>query len=72
MRWHTERVKPDDGDEPKLRHLADASQWIALNAEFEFFSQMSYDKRKVMDGPLLPQGTGPVLYGRIGVRTCRI
>ena len=26
MRWHSERVKPDDGDEPKLRHLADASQ----------------------------------------------
>ena len=25
MRWHAERVKPDDGDEPKLRHLADAS-----------------------------------------------
>ena len=39
MRWHAERVKLDDGDEPKLRHLADASQWRALNAEF-FFSQM--------------------------------
>ena len=25
MRWHAERVKPDDGDDPKLRHLADAS-----------------------------------------------
>ena len=37
MRWHAERVKPDDGDEPKLRHLADASQWRALNAEFDFF-----------------------------------
>ena len=36
MRWHAERVKPDDGDEPKLRHLADASQWRELNAEFDF------------------------------------
>ena len=25
MRWHAERKKPDDGDDPKLRHLADAS-----------------------------------------------
>ena len=40
MRWHAERVKPDDRDESKLRHLADASQWRALNAEFDFFSQM--------------------------------
>ena len=33
MRWHKEREKPDDGDEPKLRHPADASQWRALKGE---------------------------------------
>ena len=37
MCWHAERVKTDDGDDPKLRHLVDASQWRALNAEFDFF-----------------------------------
>nr|XP_045086478.1 uncharacterized protein LOC120969352 isoform X2 [Aegilops tauschii subsp. strangulata] len=37
MRWHAERVKPDDGDEPEVRHLPDASQSRALNAEFDFF-----------------------------------
>ena len=47
MRWHAERVKPDDGDEPKLRHLADASQWRALNAEFEFFAN---DPRNIVLG----------------------
>jgi hypothetical protein len=25
MRWHAERMKPDDGDDPKLRHLVDGS-----------------------------------------------
>jgi len=25
MRWHVERTKPDDGDDPKLRHLVDGS-----------------------------------------------
>ena len=47
MRWHAERVKPDDGDEPKLRHLADASQWRALNAEFDFFAN---DPRNIVLG----------------------
>ena len=47
MRWHTERVKPYNGDDPKLRHLADASQWRALNAEFEFFAN---DPRNIMLG----------------------
>ena len=37
----------DDGDEPKLRHLADASQWRALNAEFEFFTN---DPRNIVLG----------------------
>ena len=37
MRWHAERVKPNDGDDLKLRHLIDASQWRALNAKFDFF-----------------------------------
>ena len=47
MCWHVERVKPDVGDEPKLRHLADASQWRALNAEFDFFAN---DPRSIMLG----------------------
>jgi hypothetical protein len=34
MRWHAERVKPVDGDDLKVRHLADASQWRAFNAEY--------------------------------------
>ena len=25
MRWHAERKKPDDGDDPKLRHVEDGS-----------------------------------------------
>ena len=33
MRWHKEREKPGDGDEPKLRHPADASQWRALKGQ---------------------------------------
>jgi hypothetical protein len=47
MRWHTERVKPDDGDDPKLRHLADASKWRAFNAEYGYFT---YDPRNIMLG----------------------
>ena len=47
MRWHAERVKPDDGDDPKQRHLANASQWRALNAEFKFFAD---DARNIVLG----------------------
>jgi len=38
MRWHAERSKPDDGDDPKLRHPADASQWRALDCEYQDFA----------------------------------
>ena len=38
MRWHAERKKPDDGDDPKLRHPADASQWRALDCEYQDFA----------------------------------
>jgi hypothetical protein len=34
MRWHAERVKLDDGNDMKLRHLADASQRRAFNTEY--------------------------------------
>jgi hypothetical protein len=37
MRWHAEREKLDDGDDMKLRHLADASQWRAFNGEYRYF-----------------------------------
>jgi hypothetical protein len=41
MRWHTERVKPEDEDDPEkekmLRHPSDASQWNALNLEYPLF-----------------------------------
>jgi hypothetical protein len=38
MRWHAERTKPDDGDDPKLRHLVDGSQWRAFNGEYRYFA----------------------------------
>ena len=37
MRWHAERKKPDDGDDPKLRHVKDGSQWRALNNFYRYF-----------------------------------
>ena len=37
MRWHAERKKPDDGDDPKLRHVKDGSQWRALNNLYRYF-----------------------------------
>ena len=37
MRWHAERKKPDDGDDPKLRHVKDGSQWRALNSFYRYF-----------------------------------
>ena len=36
MRWHATRKVPDDGDDPKMRHPADGSQWRAFNAEYGF------------------------------------
>ena len=47
MRWHTERKKPDDGDDPKLRHFADASQWRAFNAIHGFAAE---DPRNIVLG----------------------
>ena len=37
MHWHTKRVKPDDGNEPKLRHVMDGSQRRALNNFYRYF-----------------------------------
>ena len=37
MRWHAERKKPDDGDDSKLRHVKDGSQWRALNSFYRYF-----------------------------------
>ena len=37
MRWHVERKKPNDGDDPKLRHVQDGSQWRALNSFYQYF-----------------------------------
>jgi hypothetical protein len=47
MRWHADRVKPDDGDDLKLRHLVDASQWRALNTEYPYFAN---DPRNIVLG----------------------
>jgi len=46
MRWHAVRKVPDDGDDPKMRHPVDGSQWRALNAEYGFH----LDPRNVMLG----------------------
>ena len=37
MRWHGERKKLDDGDDLKLRHVKDGSQWRALNSFYRYF-----------------------------------
>ena len=47
MRWHVERKKPDDGDDPRLRHLVDGSQWRAFNAVYGFAAQ---DPRNIVLG----------------------
>ena len=47
MRWHKDRKKPDDGDDPKLRHPADASQWRALKGEDADFAA---DPRNIVLG----------------------
>ena len=47
MCWHAERVKPDDGDDLKLRHLADASQRRAFNVEYRYFAD---DARNIVLG----------------------
>ena len=39
MRWHAERKKPNDENDPKLRHPADASQWKALDIEYRSFGE---------------------------------
>ena len=38
MRWHPERKKPNDGDDLKLRHIMDGSQWRAFNDEYRYFA----------------------------------
>ena len=71
MRWDAERKKPDDGDDPKLRHLMDGSQWRALNGEYRY---PTCDARNIMLGactdgmnPFGNQNTNhstcPCLYG---------
>ena len=47
MRWHAEMKKPDDGDDPRLRHLEDGSQWRAFNAVYGFATE---DPRNIMLG----------------------
>ena len=47
MRWHAERKKPGDGDDPRLRHLVDGSQWRAFNAVYGFAAE---DPRNIMVG----------------------
>jgi hypothetical protein len=47
MRWHMDREKPEDGDDPKPRHPADASQWRALKAEDADFA---VDPRNIVLG----------------------
>src|SRR4051812_45522184 len=44
MRWHAGREVPDDGDDPRMRHPVDGSQWRVLNAEYGFH----LDPRNVM------------------------
>ena len=34
---HAERKKPDDGDDPKLRHVKDGSRWRVLNSFYRYF-----------------------------------
>ena len=36
-RWHMERKKLDDGDDPKLRHVKDGIQWRVLNGFYRYF-----------------------------------
>ena len=47
MHWHAERKKPDDGDDPKLRHLVDGSQWRTLNTVYGFVAE---DPRNIVLG----------------------
>ena len=47
MRWHAERKKPDEGDDLKLRHLVDGSQWRAFNAVYGFAAE---DPRNIVLG----------------------
>ena len=47
MRWHNDRKKPDDGDDRKLRHLADARQWRAVKGEDADFAA---DPRNIVLG----------------------
>ena len=47
MRWHAERKKPNDGDDPRLRHLVDGSQWRAFNVVYEFAAE---DPRNIVLG----------------------
>ena len=58
MRWHADRVKPDDGDDPKLRHIADASQWRTLNAEYKYFAD---NPRNIVLGA---STDGMILFGK--------
>ena len=73
MQWHAEREKPEDDPEKGkiLTHPSDASQWNALDIEFEEFGGDARNVRLGMstDG-LDPFGTrvariapGPCLYG---------
>lgn len=47
MRWHAERKKPDDGDDLRLRHLVDGSQWRAFNTVYGFAKE---DPRNIVLG----------------------
>ena len=48
MRWHAERKKLDNEDDPRLRHLIDGSQWRAFNAIYGFVAE---DPRNIVLGP---------------------
>ena len=47
MRWHVERKKPNDGDDPRLRKLIDGIQWRAFNIVYGFAAE---DPRNIMLG----------------------
>ena len=68
MRWHAERKKPDDGDDPKLRHVKDGSQWRALNNFYRYFE---CDARNIVLGACT-DGMNPFANQNTNHSTCPV